>query len=41
MLDGRKVVTGRAGRVNAEESRTRGLCGFEGQVKVTPIDSGS
>lgn len=32
VLDRKEAKTGRAGRVNAEQSRTRGLCGSEGQV---------
>lgn len=32
MLDRREVKRGKAGRVNTEESRSRGPCGFEGQV---------
>lgn len=32
MLDRKEVKAGREGRVNTEESRTRGLCGFEGPV---------
>lgn len=32
MLDRREVKTGKAERVNSEESRAGGLCGLEGQV---------
>lgn len=32
VLDRREVKTGKTDRVNSEELRTGGLCGFEGQV---------